>query len=64
MEEYEGYLLQIPENQIGKIELTSKDNAKPQTVRARLNRAGKSLKLDIETKRVGNVVLFWNERKE
>ena len=61
MEEYEGYLRQLPEGQVGKIEVTQKDGVRPQTVRARLNRAGKSLELNIQTKRVGNVILFWRE---
>lgn len=64
MEEYEGYLKQLPEGQVGKIEVTQKDGIKPQTVRNRLNRAGKSLNIDIETRRVGNTVLFWKEQKE
>jgi hypothetical protein len=59
MEEYEGYLKQLPEGQVGKIEVTAKDNVKPQTIRNRLNRAGKNLELSIETKRVGYTVLFW-----
>ena len=61
MIEYEGYLKQLPENQVGKIVVTQKDGIKPQTVRSRLNRASKSLKLDIETRRVSNTVLFWKE---
>jgi len=59
LEEYEGYLKQLPDGQVGKIEITLKDGIKPQTVRVRLNRASKSLELNIETKRVSNVVLFW-----
>jgi hypothetical protein len=61
MEEYEGYLKQLPDGQVGKIEVTQKDNIKPQTVRSRLIRASKSIQLDIETKRVGNTVLFWRD---
>jgi hypothetical protein len=61
MEEYEGYLKQLPDGQVGKIVVTQKDNIKPQTVRSRLNRASKNLKLDIETRRVANTVLFWRE---
>ncbi len=61
MEEYEGYLNQLPDGQVGKIVVTQKDDIKPQTVRSRLNRASKNLKLDIETRRVGNTVLFWWE---
>ena len=59
MEEYEGYLKQLPDGQVGKIVVAQKDTIKPQTVRSRLNRASKSLKLDVETRRVANTVLFW-----
>ncbi len=61
MEEYEGYLKQLSENQVGKIVVAPKDNIKPQTVKSRLNRASKNLKLDVETRRVSNTVLFWLE---
>ncbi len=64
MEEYEGYLKQLPDGQVGKIVVTQKDNIKPQTVRSRLNRASKNIKLDIETRRVANTVLFWREKQE
>jgi hypothetical protein len=63
MEEYEGYLKQLPDGQVGKIEVTPKDGIKPQTVRSRLNRASKSLNMDVETKRVGNTVLFWSSKQ-
>jgi hypothetical protein len=59
MEEYEGYLKQLIDGKVGKFEVAPKDGIKPQAVRGRLIRAGKSLKLNVETKRVGNVVLFW-----
>jgi hypothetical protein len=59
MEEYEGYLKQLQDGQVGKVVVAQKDNVKPQTVRSRLNRAGKSLKLEIQTRRVANTVLFW-----
>ena len=61
MEEYEGYLKQLPDGQVGKIVVAQKDSVKPQTFRSRLNRASKSLKLDVETRRVANTVLFWRE---
>jgi hypothetical protein len=61
MEEFEGYLKQLPQGQVGKIIVVPKDNIKAQTIRSRLNKAGKSLKLDIQTRRVGNIVLFWKE---
>ncbi len=64
MEEYESYLTQLPENQVGKIEVTQKDGVKAQTVRSRLNRAGKSLNIDVETRRVGNTVLFWCDKQD
>ena len=58
MEEYQEYWRQLPKGQIGKFQVAPKD-IKPQTVRSRLIRASKSLKLNVETKRVGNIVLFW-----
>ena len=61
MVEYEGYLKELLDGQVGKIEVTQKDGIKPQTVRARLNRASKNLELNIQTKRVGGTVLFWRE---
>jgi hypothetical protein len=61
MEEYEGYLKQLPDGQVGKIIVDKKDAVKPQTIRNRLNRAGKNLELSIQTKRVGSTVLFWKE---
>ena len=59
MLEYEDYLKQLPDGQVGKIEVAQKDVIKPQTVRSRLNRASKNLELNIQTKRVANTVLFW-----
>ena len=53
------YLNQLPDGQVGKLVVDGKDAIKPQTVRSRLNRAGKSLNIDVETRRVGNTVLFW-----
>lgn len=64
MLEYEDYLKQLPVNQVGKIVVDKKDTIKPQTVRARLNRASKNLKIDIESKRVANTVLFWKVTQE
>ncbi|MFC1912112.1 hypothetical protein ACFLXG_03040 [Chloroflexota bacterium] len=61
MLEYEDYLKQLPEGQVGKIEVAQKDGIKPQTVRSRLNRAGKSLNIDTETRRIANIVLFWQK---
>ena len=59
MEEYEEYLKQLPDGQVGKLVIDGKDQIKPQTVRTRLNRASKNLELSIETRRVGNTILFW-----
>ena len=58
MLEYEGFIKQLPVGQVGKFEVTPKDG-KPNLVKSRLVRAGKSLGVGIEIKRVGNVVLFW-----
>lgn len=59
MEEYESYLKQLPDGQVGKFVVDSKDKIKPNTAKARLIRASKNLKLDIQTKRVANTILFW-----
>jgi hypothetical protein len=61
MLEYEDYLKQLPDNQVGKIIVDKKDSIKPQTVRSRLIRASKNLKLDIQTRRIANTILFWKE---
>lgn len=64
MEEYEGYLMHLPDGQVGKLVVDSKDSIRPNTAKARLTRASKNLKLDIETKRVANTILFWAKKKE
>ena len=61
MMEYEDYLRQLPEGRVGKFVVDRKDSIKPNTVKARLIRASKNLKLNVKTKRVGNTVLFWRE---
>lgn len=61
MEEYEGYLKQLPDGQVGKLVVDIKDSIKPNTAKARLIRASKNLKLDIETKRIANTILFWRK---
>lgn len=61
MEKYESYLKQLPDGQVGKLVVDSKDSTKPNTAKARLTRASKNLKLDIQTKRVVNTILFWKE---
>ncbi len=62
MEEYETYWKQLPLGQVGKMEIAPKDGIKPQTVRGRLIRAGNSLGINVQSKRVSNVVLFWREK--
>ena len=59
MLEFEDYLKQLPDGQVGKLVVDSKDSIKPQTVRSRLVRASKNAELNIQTKRVGNTILFW-----
>ncbi len=62
MEEYEKYLNQLTDGQVGKIEVAQKDGIRPQTVRSRLIRASRSLELNVETKRIANTVLFWKAK--
>lgn len=59
MQEYEGYLKQLPDGQVGKIEVAPKDGVRPYTVRNRLIKASRNLEMNIEVKRVSNVILFW-----
>jgi UDP-3-O-[3-hydroxymyristoyl] glucosamine N-acyltransferase len=61
MMEYEDYLKQLPEKQVGKLVVDKKDTIKPNTAKARLIRASKNLKLNVQTKRVGSTILFWRE---
>jgi hypothetical protein len=61
MEEYEGYWKQLTDGKVGKFEVSLKDGIKPQAVRGRLIRASKSLKINVETKRIANTVLFWRK---
>ena len=61
MIEYEDYLKQLPDGQVGKLAVDKKDSIKANTAKARLIRASKNLKLNVQTKRVGNTVLFWRE---
>jgi len=61
MEEYESYWKKLPQGQVGKIEVGTKDGIKPQTVKNRIKRAGIFLGLDSQIKRVGNTILFWIE---
>ncbi len=61
MLEYEGYVKQLPEGQVGKIEIDKKEFINPTTVKVRLIRAGKNLGISIKTRRVENVVLFWKD---
>ena len=61
MEEYEGYIKDLQDGQLGRILVTKKDDVKPATVKTRLVRAAKSLNISIKIKRVGNEVIFWRE---
>ena len=56
--EYEGYLKQLVDGKVGKIEI-AKDDVKPYTVRNRLMKASRNLEMKIEIKRINNVILFW-----
>ena len=61
VEEYEAFLLNLPEGKAGMID-GQKEKEKPLTIRNRLIRVGKSLNMDdLNVKRAGDVVTFWRE---
>jgi hypothetical protein len=61
VEEYESLLLNLPEGKAGKIG-AKKEKEKPQTIKNRLIRIGKSLNMtDLKVRRVGDIVSFWRE---
>ncbi|MFC1955185.1 hypothetical protein ACFLWZ_01385 [Chloroflexota bacterium] len=61
VEEYESLLVNLPEGKAGKID-AKKEKEKPQTIKNRLIRVGKSLTMtDLNVKRVGDIVSFWRE---
>ncbi len=59
MEEYEGYLMKLPEGQVGKLVVDKKDHIKMNTLKTGLKRASENLKMNIKVKRVGHTILFW-----
>ena len=61
VEEYESLLMNLPEGKAGMID-AKKEKEKPQTIKNRLIRIGKSVNMtDLKVKRVGDVVSFWRE---
>ena len=61
VEEYESLLMNLPEGQAGRID-AKKEKGKPQTIKNRLIRIGKTLNMtDLKVRRVGDVVSFWRE---
>lgn len=62
--EYENYIKQLPQGQVGQITVDKKDGIKSNTAKARLIRAGRALGIELETKRVGTVVQYWRKGEE
>jgi len=61
VEEYESFLLNLPAGKAGMID-AKKEKERPLTIRNRLIRVGKSLRMDdLNVKRAGDTVTFWRE---
>ena len=61
VQEYESLLLNLPEGTAGQID-SRNEKEKPQTVKNRLVRVGKSLNMtDLKVRRTGDIVSFWRE---
>ena len=62
--EFESYIKELPQGQVGQITVDKKDSIKANTAKARLIRASKALGINLETKRVGNVIQYWRKSEE
>lgn len=62
--EFESYIKELPQGQVGQIVVDKKDNIKANTAKARILRASKALGVELQTKRVGNVVQYWRKGEE
>ena len=59
LKEYEQYLRDLPDGKVGHVVAKGE---KPQTIKNRVVRAGKSLNItDLRIRRVGDNILFWRE---
>ena len=54
----------IHKGQVGQITVDKKDSIKANTAKARLIRASKALGVELQTKRVGNVIQYWRKDEE
>jgi hypothetical protein len=59
MNEYAGYIQQLPTGQAGKLHVVESEN--PLTIRRRLNTAAQMLGINLIIKRSGRDVYFWRE---
>lgn len=62
--EFESYIKELPQRQVGQIIVDKKDSIKANTAKARLIRASRALGVDLQTKRVGNVIQYWRKGEE
>jgi hypothetical protein len=62
MNEYSGYIQQLPTGQAGRLHVLAHEN--PLTIRRRLMQAAQSLGISLIIKRSGNDVYFWSEDRE
>jgi hypothetical protein len=62
--EFESYIKELPQEQVGQITVDKKDSIKANTAKARLIRASKALGIELQTKRVGNIVQYWRKGED
>jgi len=62
--EFESYIKELPQGQVGQITVDKKDSIKANTAKARLIRASKAIGIELQTKRVGNVIQYWRKGEE
>jgi len=62
--EFESYIKELPQGQVGQITVDKQDSIKANTAKARLIRASKALAVTLQTKRVGNVIQYWRKGEE
>lgn len=65
MQEYENYVKELPENEMGHFQLNKEDKTEANAIKARLLRASSSLGIKVKViKRGDKEVVFWKLRKE
>ena len=61
---FESYIKELPQGQVGQITVDKEDGIKANTAKARLIRASKALRVELQTKRAGNVIQYWRKGEE